>query len=128
MTTNTTEKAYQKDIYTYLESTGYIKRTTKNYEINTCLDMELVLKFIQSTQPKAWKTFENVFKEEAPKKFIASLVHNIDKNGTIEVLKKGFKDGGAKFRLFYPSAVRDSQVLSRPVYFGVFFGKTRAGK
>ena len=101
MTTNTTEKAYQKDIYTYLESTGYIKRTTKNYEVNTCLDMELVLKFIQSTQPKAWKKFEKVFKEKAPEKFIISLVKQIDKKGTIHVLRNGFKDI-AKFKLFYP--------------------------
>lgn len=102
MSTDTSEKAYQKDIYTYLESTGYVKRTTKDYEVNTCLDIELVLRFIQSTQPKAWKNFENVFKENAPEKFIASLVHNIDKNGTIEVLRKGFKDAGTKFKLFYP--------------------------
>ena len=102
MITDTSEKGYQKDICTYLESTGYVKRTTKNYQVNTCLDIELVLKFIQSTQPKAWEKFVNIFKDDAPKKFIASLVHNIDKNGTIEVLKKGFKDGGAKFRLFYP--------------------------
>ena len=42
MSTDTSEKAYQKDIYTYLESTGYVKRTTKDYEVNTCVDMELV--------------------------------------------------------------------------------------
>ena len=79
MTTDTSEKVYQKDIYTYLESTGYVKRTTKDYNIVTCLDIELVLNFIQFTQPKGWKKFEKVYKEKAPEKFIKSLVKNIDK-------------------------------------------------
>ena len=40
MSTDTSEKAFQRDIYTYLESTGYVKRTTKDYNVATCLDVE----------------------------------------------------------------------------------------
>ena len=60
MTTDTSEKGFQKDIITYLTSTGYEKRTTKNYNVVTCLDVELVLKFIHATQPKAWKKFASL--------------------------------------------------------------------
>ena len=57
MSTDTREKAFQEDILNYLESTGYVRRSTQDYNIHSFLDIELVLKFIKSTQPEAWKTF-----------------------------------------------------------------------
>ena len=101
MTTDTSEKAYQKDICKYLESTGYIKRTTDNYNVYTCLDIELVLKFVITTQIKAWRRFERVHGEESPKRFIDSLKRNIKNKGTIEVLRNGFREI-EHFDLFYP--------------------------
>ena len=68
MSSNLSEKSYQKDIYTYLESTGYRRRSTKNYNVHTCLDMELVLEFIQTTQKASWKKFERVNKENKRKR------------------------------------------------------------
>lgn len=121
MSTDTSEKAFQRDFYTYLESTGYLKRTTKDYNVATCLDIELVLDFVKKTQPKAWKKFskhnggltpENSHKKDwnnfsnydrnnPEVKFIISLVRQISNKGTIEVLRNGFRDV-AKFDLFYP--------------------------
>ena len=101
MSTDTSEKSYQKDIHTYLVSTGYVKRTTADYNVNTCLDMELVFKFIQSTQPKAWNKFKKAHGEEAHKRFIDSLSRKIRNNGTIDVLRNGFRDI-THFDFFYP--------------------------
>ena len=70
MSTDTSEKGFQKDIINYLTSTGYEKRTTKNYNVAFCLDVELVLKFIQSTQPNAWKKFAKVHKSNPESRFI----------------------------------------------------------
>lgn len=102
MSTDTSEKGFQKDIINYLTSTGYEKRTTKNYNVAFCLDVELVLKFIQSTQPNAWKKFAKVHKSNPESRFIISLVKRINKYGTIDVLRNGFRDTGTKFKLFYP--------------------------
>lgn len=101
MTTNTNEKSFQKDLINTLKDGGYQKRTSKNYNTHTCLDIELVLKFIQSSQPQAWKKFERHHKESAPTEFIKSLTQNIKNKGTIEVLRNGFRDT-TKFKLFYP--------------------------
>ncbi len=101
MNSNVSEKSYQRDIYSYLESTGYRRRSTANYNVNKCLDMELVLEFIQTTQKASWKKFERVYKEKAHEKFITSLVREINNKGTINVLRKGFRDI-AEFKLFYP--------------------------
>ena len=100
MSSDTSEKGFQNDIIDYLTSTGYVKRTTNDYDVTSCLDIDLVLKFIHGTQPKAWKRFAKVNKTNTEAKFISSLMRQIQKNGTIEVLRNGFRDI-AKFDLFY---------------------------
>ena len=102
MSTDTSEKGFQKDIINYLTSTGYEKRTTKDYNVASCLDVELVLKFVHATQPTAWKKFARVHKSNPEASFISSLVKRINKYGTIDVLRNGFRDAGTKFELFYP--------------------------
>ena len=106
MSTDTSEKGFQRDFYTYLESTGYEKRTTANYDVSSCLDVELVLKFVQTTQQKAWERFAKHNKNNAEVNFIKSLVRQINNKGTIEVLRNGFRDI-SKFELFYPRPNND---------------------
>ena len=101
MISDTSEKGFQQDFIDYLVGTGYVKRTTDDYDVVTCLDVELVLKFIHTTQPKAWKKFARVNKTNPEAKFISSLMRQINKKGTISVLRDGFRDI-AKFNLFYP--------------------------
>ena len=102
MTTDTSEKAFQKDIIAHLVSTGYHKRANENYNKPSCLDPELTLKFIQDTQPREWKKFQRVYGEQSERKFFYRLISEIDKKGTINVLRNGFKDVGCHFELFYP--------------------------
>lgn len=102
MSSDTSEKGFQKDFINYLTSTGYVKRTTKDYNVVSCLDVELVLNFIHTTQPKAWKKFAKINKSNPEVNFIKSLVRRIAKYGTIDVLRNGFRDAGTKFDLFYP--------------------------
>ena len=103
MKANTSEKDFQNDIITHLTSTGYQKRNTfKNYNKASCLDPELTLKFIKNTQEKEWDKWVKVYGEKAEQKFFFRLVSEIDKKGTIHVLRNGFKDVGCYFKLFYP--------------------------
>lgn len=100
--TNTSEKVFQNDIITHLVNTGYHKRSNDNYNGASCLDSELTLKFIHNTQPREWRKFERVYGDDAEGKFFYRLVNEIDKKGTINVLRSGFKDVGCAFKLFYP--------------------------
>ncbi|MCX6748678.1 MAG: type I restriction endonuclease, partial [Candidatus Pacearchaeota archaeon] len=100
--TDTSEKAFQNDIVAHLVSMGYNHRGTLNFNKSVCLDFELVLKFIQDTQAQTWKKFEKVYGSNTEKKFFFRLVSEIDKKGTINVLRNGFKDVGCEFKLFYP--------------------------
>ena len=100
--TNTSEKEFQNHIINHLISTGYHKRGNENYNKVTCLDPELTLKFIRETQPKKWVRFRQVYGEQAESKFFYRLVSEINRKGTINVLRNGFKDVGCYFNLFYP--------------------------
>ncbi len=102
MITDTSEKTFQNDIINHLASTGYHKRDNKNYNRASCIDPELTLRFTQDTQPKEWKKFQRVYGEQAEQKFFYRLVNEIEKKGTINVLRNGFKDVGCHFKLFYP--------------------------
>ncbi|MBI5000026.1 MAG: type I restriction endonuclease subunit R [Euryarchaeota archaeon] len=102
MTTDTSEKAFQNDIISHLTSTGYVRRTTENYNKSGCLDPELTLKFVKETQSKEWQKFVRMYKDQADEKFLVRLVKEIDRKGTIHVLRNGFKDVGCDFALFYP--------------------------
>ncbi len=101
MTTSTQEKEFQKDFFTYLENTGYTKRTTKDYNVISCLDEDLLFEFIESTQLEAWQHYEKMCHGNAKKEFIDSLLIAIENDSTIEVIRKGFRDKGLKFNLFY---------------------------
>ena len=101
MSTDTSEKAFQKDFYTYLENTGYIRRDSNDYTVESCLDEDLVIEFVESTQSIQWNKFKKVHKENAKKEFIKSLSRAIVNNGTIEVLRNGFRDI-SHFKLFFP--------------------------
>jgi len=117
MSSDISEKDFQRYFYTYLVNTGYVKRTTKNYDVEYCLDAELVLKFVKSTQPKKWAKFARHNGGDEPDtngkhytksevNFIESLVFEIKNRGTIDVLKNGFKDI-SNFKLFYSKPYND---------------------
>ena len=115
MTTDTSEKAFQNDIIAHLVSAGYIKRATLTFNKSACLDIELVLKFIHDTQENTWKKFDRVYGSNAEKKFFFRLVSEIDKRGTINVLRNGFKDVGCEFKLFYskPNNNKNSDLFEK---------------
>jgi type I restriction enzyme, R subunit len=100
--TDTSEKAFQNEIINHLISSGYHKRGVLNYNKASCLDVEIVLKFIQETQLKDWNKYKKVYGEKAESKFFIRLVKAIEDKGTINVLRYGFKDVGCNFQLFYP--------------------------
>jgi len=100
--TDTSEKGFQKDIIDHLVSTGYHRRDNEDYNKASCLDPELTLKFIRETQESEWKKFQRVYGDSAEQKFFYRLVNEIDKKGTINILRNGFKDVGCYFTLFYP--------------------------
>jgi type I restriction enzyme R subunit len=80
---------------------GYRRRTSADYDEELCLDPEMVVAFVQATQPKEWAKLKKVYGEDARRRFVQRLAHEIGRRGTLDVLRQGIKDRGAKIRLVY---------------------------
>jgi len=80
---------------------GYTQRTSADYDRNLCLIPEDVLDFILATQPQEWGRLKDHYGSEVKERFLRRLASEIERRGTIDVLRKGIKDAGRKFQLTY---------------------------
>ncbi len=99
--TNTTEKDFQKQILEHFGNTWYKIRKTSLFNKDVCLDIEIVLEFIKSSQSKLWNRYVWLYWKDADLKFINRLNSQIETKWTIEILKNGFKDSWCHFKLFF---------------------------
>ena len=66
MTMETKEKNFENDIEAYLlQYGGYVKGNQNTYDKERAIDMPVLLSFIETTQPKVWKRYQNVYGEKA---------------------------------------------------------------
>jgi type I restriction enzyme R subunit len=106
-----TEKAFETHIVDHLHQIhGYRLRVSKqkndardsHYHKFQCLDWEILLEFITATQPDIWKALEKQHgTATVADKFIQRLTREIERRGTLDVLRRGIKDYGCYFQLAY---------------------------
>jgi type I restriction enzyme R subunit len=96
------EKNFEATIEAHLLNiNGYERRTAADYDAELCLLPDDVIRFVQSTQPTEWAKLRQQYGESARSKFLYRLCEQIEKRGTLDVLRKGFKDVGARFQLVF---------------------------
>lgn len=98
---DTSERDFEASIEDYLLSAGYAQRRTDHFSRAQCLDAEMTLQFVQATQTQAWLKLKSQFAENARDQFLGTLTKAIQQRGTLDVLRKGISDHGAKFELAY---------------------------
>ncbi len=101
MAANYTEQNFEEYIEAHLLASGYHSQQLEAYDKALCLIPEEALAFIQATQPKEYEKLEKQYGADTPAKLVARLSSEVQKRGTLDVLRKGFKDRGAMFRLAY---------------------------
>jgi type I restriction enzyme R subunit len=82
-------------------SGGYRKHNPEDYDRALCLIPADVLDFIYATQPKEWDKMQKQHGPDAKHLLLHRLASEINTRGTLEVLRKGIKANGCKFRLAY---------------------------
>jgi len=60
-----------------------------------------VIDFITATQPREWEKLKQHHGAQVKERFLARLTREVERRGTLEVLRRGIKDWGCKFRLAY---------------------------
>lgn len=100
--TNTKESGFEAFIEGELVRLhGYISRTNEAYDKQLCLDPELVLRFIQNTQPEIWDKLVEQYDALAEEKFLHRLDEEIGARGLLSVLREGISDRGLRFSLMF---------------------------
>jgi type I restriction enzyme R subunit len=95
------ERNFEETIEQQLAERGYLIRAPEQYDRDLCLDPEIALSFIQATQPREWDKLRQQYGADTRERFLARLRSEIERRGTLDVLRNGVKDVGAKFQLAY---------------------------
>ena len=80
---------------------GYRRRRAEDYDRDLCLLPGDVVDFVQATQPKVWQRLSKHHGAEVRERFLKRLSSEIERRGTLDVLRRGLKDMGCSFRLAY---------------------------
>jgi len=80
---------------------GYIKQKPEDYDRALCLDPQMAIAFIYATQPGEWEKLQKYHGKDIKEKFLKRLSSEINRRGTLDVLRNGIKDSGCKFQMAY---------------------------
>jgi type I restriction enzyme R subunit len=107
------EKKFEEELESVLLGGGYIKGDPKNFDPYLGLDTTELFAFLKATQPKEWAKLEKSYGGEVEAKVAKYLRSEINRKGTIEVLRHGITDRGAKLTLAFmpPSSGLNAEVI-----------------
>ncbi len=109
------EKEFQADITKALDAQGWKVGEPTKYNRERALYTEDVLAFVQETQPKAWEKFCQHYPVEPEKTLLDNLQRQIERHGTLAILRGGFKDRGVRleFCQFQPDHAMNEEAQAR---------------
>lgn len=100
--TNTKEIGFEEYIEEQLVNLHKFRsRVASNYDKVLCMDTELVLEFIKTTQLKSFEKLTEQYGSEVDKEFLKRLDNEIDKRGLLDVMRSGITDRGVSFKLAF---------------------------
>jgi type I restriction enzyme R subunit len=112
-----TERVFEDELCEHLAAHGWSVRThlktATDYRRDVALLPSDLLTFVQATQPKEWEKFKQWHNGQSEAMFVKRVAEQLDKWGTLHMLRHGFKDVAAKFFLcqFRPAHKKNPQLL-----------------
>lgn len=102
------EETFELHVVSQLVSKhGYRERKDADYNVELALDTELVLEFVKSTQPEAWKGLETKLGAKAGEMLCKEIDRTLKSQGAINVLRNGVRftwSGPIKLCHFKPAS------------------------
>ncbi len=95
------EQDFEDHIVEHLVKSGYEQYKPADFDKDLCLIKEEVIGFIIATQTNEYAKLKKQYGDDTQNKFLYRLSQEISKKGTLQVLRKGIKDRGCKFRFAY---------------------------
>jgi len=98
---NYTEQNFEEHIEENLLSSGYKSRPHADYDRNLCLIPKDLLEFIKTTQPDEYRNLETQYGDQTEDRICRRIAEQIQKYGTLRVLRKGVADRGEHLNLVF---------------------------
>ena len=105
-----TEMEYEDFILDYLhKSNKFIVRKNENYDRNVAMDTELLLKFLEDTQPQTVAALKKIYRSAYEQTIINYIDNTIlqKDNSLINVIKNGVELNGYQIKLMYNQVATD---------------------
>lgn len=99
-----TELAFEESCESILLRGGYVKGYPATLDRALAIDTGALMGFVKATQPEAWQKLSVAYGLVAEKKLISRLCDELNKRGTLDVLRRGIDDynlGGQRLHLCY---------------------------
>ena len=117
-TSNTSEQAFEETIESALLNNGYLNSYPQDFNAKIGIDTTQLFNFIENTQPDIWNELKARAyasdTQRAREGFTKRLAQELDKRGTVDVLRHGVTDYGVDIRLAYfkPAHALTPQLLN----------------
>jgi type I restriction enzyme R subunit len=95
------EQTFERNIEAALLAQGYRQRSPAAYDRALCMDPDLLLAFVQGTQPQTWAKYTRQYPTGAARRFTERVARHVERQGLLYALRHDFKDSGCHFRLAY---------------------------
>ena len=96
------ERNFEDDICASLCSDGgYAAGDPKKFDRRLALDVETLLAFVRSSQPKAWRVHEAKNPGKAEQVFVERFCKEVQNRSLLDVLRQGFTILGTRFRVVF---------------------------
>lgn len=122
------EKEMEDSIETDLINAGYFKREPECYDKSLCLDPEILINFLIATQPEKWEEYQKQLGSRARDALLTKVKDEIDKRGTLELLRKPFASYGVYFDFVYFKPASGMNISYQKKYQGNMFSVMRQVK
>lgn len=115
MTAIHTEKALEETIEAHLLAHGWEKGDPGGFDRELALFPQTFLNFVRTSQQEAYRRLQGFFGQAVDEKIIQRLVQVLDRNGMLEVIRKGFELYGVTIHaaFFRPNSGLNPEVLMR---------------
>ena len=106
------EKRFEQDIEEYMLSKGGLVQFSHQdekgvwvyhhvFDRDKNLYIDVLVDFIKSSQPQAWKRYENLYGEQTNQKLAMRFEKEVQDHGLLHVLRNGITDMGIKLKVCY---------------------------
>ena len=120
---NYTEKDLESLIEAHLLNNGYIKRVSKDYDKNLCVDKELFLHFLKSSQKDSLEKLEQ--KNIGEQELLKEVSSQIRRRGILKALQSHIEIMGVTIKLAYSKPISSDNPQALENYEKNIFSITR---